>query len=43
VTLVIDGADHASILGNEQYAQEVSNAILDVMEAAQTGQRLADQ
>lgn len=37
ITQTIDGADHGSILGNEQYAQQVSNAILDVIAAAQTG------
>jgi len=43
VTRSIDGADHVSILGNEQYAQQVTNAILDVMEAAQTGEPLASK
>jgi pimeloyl-ACP methyl ester carboxylesterase len=43
VTRSVDGADHASILGNEQYAQQVSDAILDVMEAAQTGEPLASR
>ena len=41
VTRVIEGANHGSILGNEQYAQQVSETILDVMEAAQAGQPLA--
>jgi pimeloyl-ACP methyl ester carboxylesterase len=41
VTRTIEGADHGSILGNEQYAQQVSNAILDVIKAAQTGEPLA--
>ncbi len=36
----VEGADHGSILGNEQYAQQVSNAVLDVIKAAQTGERL---
>jgi hypothetical protein len=40
-TLTIDGADHGSILGNEQYARQVSDAILDVIEAAGTGEPLA--
>ena len=40
VTRMIEGANHGSILGNEQYAQQVSDAVLDVMEAARTGQRL---
>jgi pimeloyl-ACP methyl ester carboxylesterase len=40
-TRVIDGAGHGSILGNEAYAQQVSDAILDVVEAARTGEPLA--
>jgi pimeloyl-ACP methyl ester carboxylesterase len=40
VTRSIEGADHVSILGNEVYAQQVSAAILDVMEAAQSGNPL---
>ena len=40
-TRVIEGADHGAILGNERYAQQVSNAILAVMKAAQTGERLS--
>jgi pimeloyl-ACP methyl ester carboxylesterase len=43
VTRAVEGADHISILGNEQYAQQVSDAILDVIEAARTGQPLASQ
>jgi pimeloyl-ACP methyl ester carboxylesterase len=43
VTRFVEGADHGSILGNEQYAQQVSDAILDVIEAARTGQPLASQ
>jgi pimeloyl-ACP methyl ester carboxylesterase len=43
VTRSIAGADHVSILGKEQYAQQVSNAILDVIEAAQTGQLLTGE
>lgn len=43
VTRMIEGANHGSILGNEQYAQQVSEAILDVLEAAQTGEPLASQ
>ncbi|MCB9455296.1 MAG: alpha/beta hydrolase [Anaerolineaceae bacterium] len=34
VTQVIEGADHGSILGNEAYAQQVTDAILGVMDAA---------
>ena len=37
VTRVIDGANHGSILGTEQYAQQVTDAILNVIEAIQTG------
>jgi len=33
----VEGADHGSILGGEQYAQQVSDAILDVIEAARSG------
>ncbi len=43
VTRMIEGAGHGSILGNEQYARRVNDAILDVIEAAQTGQPLASQ
>ena len=41
VTRLIADATHGSILGNEQYAQQVSDAILDVMEAVRTGEPLA--
>lgn len=43
VTRTIKGADHGSILGNEQYAQQVSDAILAVIRAAQTDGPLAVQ
>lgn len=43
VTRMIEGADHGSILGNERYAQQVTDAILNVIEAAQTGQPLKQQ
>jgi pimeloyl-ACP methyl ester carboxylesterase len=43
VTRYIEGANHGSILGNEQYAQQVSDAILDVIDAAQTGEPLASK
>ncbi len=36
----VEGANHGSILGNEQYAQQVTNAVLDVIKAAQTGNSL---
>jgi len=38
VTQVVEGANHGSILGNEQYARQVSDAILDVISAFQTGE-----
>jgi pimeloyl-ACP methyl ester carboxylesterase len=40
VTRIVEGADHGSILGNEQYAQQVSDVILNVIVAAQTGEPL---
>lgn len=40
-TRYVEGADHGSILGNEQYAQQVSAAIVDVIDAAQAGAPLA--
>lgn len=43
MTRVIEGANHGSILGNEQHAQQVSDAIRDVMEAAQTGEPLVSK
>ncbi len=39
----IEGADHVSILGNEQYMQQVSDVVLEVIEAVRTGQRLANK
>jgi hypothetical protein len=42
VTRVVEGANHLSILGTEQYAGQVGDAILDVMEAAQTGEALTE-
>jgi pimeloyl-ACP methyl ester carboxylesterase len=39
-TRIVEGADHGSILGNEQYAQQVSAAVLDVIAAAQSGKPL---
>ena len=41
VTRFVEGADHGSIIGNEQYAQQVTEAILDVIAAAETDQPLA--
>jgi pimeloyl-ACP methyl ester carboxylesterase len=43
MTHYIEGANHGSILGNEVYAQQVSDAILDVIDAAQTGEPLASK
>lgn len=40
VTRIVDGADHGSILGNELYAQQVTDAILDVIRAVETGDPL---
>ena len=41
VTRVIEGTNHGTILGNEQYAQQVSNAIRDVIAVAEMGQPLS--
>jgi pimeloyl-ACP methyl ester carboxylesterase len=41
VTRFIPGANHTSIQGNEQYAQQVSGAILEVVESVRTGKPLA--
>lgn len=41
VTRFVEGSDHLSILGNEAYAAQVSEAILDVIAAAQTGESLS--
>ena len=43
VTHYVEGADHGSILGNQQYAQQVSAAIGAVIKAAQTGAPLVQQ
>jgi hypothetical protein len=43
VTHIVVGANHDSILGNEQYVQQVSHAILHMIEAAQTGEPLASR
>jgi pimeloyl-ACP methyl ester carboxylesterase len=43
VVRVIDGADHGSIQGNEQYATQISAAIREVIESAHTGQPLASK
>lgn len=40
VVRIVEGSDHLSLLGNEQHAKQVSEAIMDVMEAAQTGEPL---
>lgn len=41
VVRMVEGANHGSILGDEQYAQQVTAAILDVIAASQTGEPLA--
>ena len=41
VVRFIDGANHGSIIGNEQYAQQVSDSVLEVIESAQTGEPLS--
>ena len=40
-TRYIEGANHGTLLGTERYARQVSDAILDVIQAAQTGQPLS--
>jgi pimeloyl-ACP methyl ester carboxylesterase len=42
LTLVIDGATHAGLVDNQNYALQTSAAILKVVEAARTGQLLAE-
>lgn len=42
LTLVIDGATHAGLVDNQNYALQTSVAILQVVEAARTGQPLAE-
>ena len=39
--LTVEGSNHGSIIGNEAYAQQVTNAIRDGIVAAETGERLA--
>ncbi len=41
LVLSVEGSNHGSIIGNEPYAQQVSDAILDVIDAARTGEALA--
>ncbi|MBK8020879.1 MAG: hypothetical protein IPK19_05485 [Chloroflexi bacterium] len=41
VTRIVEGANHGSILGSEQYARQVGDAILDLIEAVETGEPLA--
>jgi pimeloyl-ACP methyl ester carboxylesterase len=43
VTRVIDGADHGSIQGNEQYAAQISAAVREVIESARSGQPLTSK
>ncbi len=40
MTRIVEGANHGSILGKEQYAQQVTDAIHDVITSAQTGAAL---
>ena len=40
-TRYLQGSDHGSIIGNEQYAQQVTAAIQDVSEAVRTGKLLS--
>jgi pimeloyl-ACP methyl ester carboxylesterase len=40
-TRFVEGADHGTILGKEQYARQVTSAILDVIESAQNGTKLS--
>jgi pimeloyl-ACP methyl ester carboxylesterase len=37
----VEGADHGTILGKAQYAAQVSDAVLDVIEVARSGEKLA--
>lgn len=39
-TRIVEGANHGSILGMEEYARQVTEAVLDVIDAVQTGKRL---
>jgi pimeloyl-ACP methyl ester carboxylesterase len=39
---VVDGANHGSINGNEQYAQQITTATREVIHAAQTGEPLEE-
>lgn len=41
-TRTVEGANHGSILGSEPYARQVSDAILQLIEAAETGERLPE-
>jgi pimeloyl-ACP methyl ester carboxylesterase len=40
IVLQVEGANHGSIIGNEHYAQQVSDAVLDVIQAGQSGMLL---
>ena len=42
ITRVVEGANHGSILGMEPYAGKVSDAILELMVAARTGEPLVE-
>jgi pimeloyl-ACP methyl ester carboxylesterase len=41
VIQVVDGATHGSIVGNEQYASQITDAVFRVVESARTGERMA--
>ena len=41
MTWITEGADHGSILGNEQYAAQITAAIREVIELAQMGEQVA--
>lgn len=41
VTYIVEGSNHGSIIGTEDYAQQVTDAILDVIESARTGEPLS--
>jgi pimeloyl-ACP methyl ester carboxylesterase len=42
VVRVVDGADHGSIIGSEQYARQVTASVFQVIESAQTGAPLEE-
>jgi hypothetical protein len=42
VVRVVDGANHGSIVGNEQYALQITDAVFEVIESARTGDLLGE-